>query len=485
MTAGSPSFNRSAEQDSERTLEPWLFEAFAQLVVERTGLNILSADRATVCEKVWERTQATQQAFPSRYYQLLADASTEHLAIAEAEWPHFIALLTNSESYFFRDRGQISVLRHHILPELIMRKFADKKITLCSAGCSRGEEPYSLAILLCELIPHIEEWDVTVLGVDINAASIAHAQAGRYRQWSLRSLNAEQRERYFHTQKQHYCIDAKFQKMVAFHPLNLVSDSFPDEMQGLDLIICRNVFIYFDEASIATVIRKFYQALQPQGYLLTGHAELYGQDMKPFQIQSFPGSLVFQRAESEALKTHEHSAETAISETAIPETAISKETSVRATNLAQSESAIAENALRQAYLSFHNQAFNQAVQQIEAALAAQSHHAEAYCLMAKVYLASGQFSQAVEACNHALTSLKKSNDGNLEPHYILAKIAAEQGDLTGAKRILRKIIYLEANAVTAYLELSQLYQQEGNLKKSDRLRQLAFEIFRQQRSPAP
>lgn len=487
MTTVSPSSNDHTSNNhsnilsSEHTLEPWLFEAFGQLIVERTGLNLLSADRSTVCEKIWARTRATRQPCPSSYYQLLTEADGDNQAITDAEWPHLIALLTNSESYFFRDRGQMSVLKHHILPELIVRKFPAKEISICSAGCSRGEEAYSLAILLSELIPNIAEWQVNVFGVDINSASIAHAEAGRYRQWSLRGVEAHQRELYFHRHKQHYCIDPKFQQMVTFTPLNLVRDSFPTEIHGLDLIICRNVFIYFDAASIAAVIGKFYDALQPQGYLLTGHAELYGQDMQPFQIQSFPGSLVFQRPATDAPSTTTErlgSMPESIADQVTTDTVIAEQNLPTQVTISSSET-----SLRQAYLAFHNQELNQAIEQIEATLAQQPSHAEAYCLMAKVYFTAGQFQLATEACQNALQVLAESDHNRLEPHYILAKIAAEQGELTAAKRILRKIIYLDTNAVTAYLELSQLYQQEGNLNKSDRLRQLAFEIFRQQRSP--
>ncbi|MEO0768164.1 MAG: CheR family methyltransferase [Cyanobacteria bacterium J06649_4] len=501
MTSGTPLFANDAfindsselplsEESKDQQITPQLLQGFAQLIVERTGLEILAADSATVCEKIWERTKATHQRFPSQYYQLLAnseaESSTNQLS-SEAEWPRLIALLTNSESYFFRDRGQISVLKHHILPELIMRKFAEKKLVICSAGCSRGEEPYSLAILLSELIPNIEEWEITVLGLDINAESIAYAEAGRYRQWSLRGVSPQQRSLYFRQQKQHYCIAPKFHSMVTFHPLNLVSDPFPNDMNGVDLILCRNVFIYFDAAAIATVINKFYQALQPQGYLLTGHAELYGQDMQPFQIRSFPGSLIFQRPAADAQKTMLPMAKgatssldkTAVASQDIAEDAL-KESAVK------TEHTRAENFLHQAYLAFHNQNFELATRQLEAALAKQPQHPEALCLLAKVHFTAGQFRLATNACNRALekfSSIEQTNKEHLEPHYILAKIAIEQGEFSVAKRILRKIIYLDPNAIAAHLELSQLYQQTGNLKKSDRLRQLAFELFRQQRSP--
>ncbi|MGB7088177.1 MAG: CheR family methyltransferase, partial [Phormidesmis sp.] len=240
-------------------LDPWLIEAFSQLIADRTGLSIKRQDLAAFCQQIIARTAALNQLLPATYYQLLA----EHTPESQQEWCYLSELLTNHESFFFRDKGQFAALKNHILPALIQRKSTEKRLRICSAGCANGEEPYSIAILLKTLLgAELAQWDVMIFGVDISADSIAQAKAGTYREWSFRGLETWLKQIYFHRVNDRYRIDPQFQALVKFYPLNLVEDPFAFGAEGpirdaraaensdsLDLIICRNVFIYFDEAA--------------------------------------------------------------------------------------------------------------------------------------------------------------------------------------------------------------------------------------------
>ncbi len=234
--------------------------------------------------------------FPESYYQLLTSLSAD----SAQEWQELVILFTNIESYFFRDQEQFSLLRNHIFPEIIKRKHNNKTktIRICSSGCSSGEEPYSLAILLKELIPDLEQWNLMILGIDINQVALQKARTGIYSSWSFRKVDAEIKQRYFQIIDNEYHIDQQIKQMLKFQNLNLVKDPFPQqnsELREMDLIICRNVFIYFEASAIAKVLDKFYYTLQPLGYLITGHTELYSQNLSRFQTQVFPESLVYQR----------------------------------------------------------------------------------------------------------------------------------------------------------------------------------------------
>lgn len=271
-----------------------LKQAFIRLIAKHTGLEIRERDRATLSEKIFLRMKALQLPFPENYYQLLESPTFD----SHQEWQKLVVLLTNLESYFFRDKEQFNLLKNHILPELINRKKSNKALRICSAGCSTGEEPYSLAILLKELLPDLEEWNLLILGIDINPEALQKARTGIYRPWSFRNTNAAIEQRYFRLINNHYHLDAQIKQMLTFQTLNLVKDPLPQpnsELQDFDLILCRNVFIYFEASTIAKVLDKFYHALQPFGYLITGHAELYGQDLSQFQTKVFPESLVYQR----------------------------------------------------------------------------------------------------------------------------------------------------------------------------------------------
>jgi chemotaxis protein methyltransferase CheR len=277
-----------------KSLSEELTQAFIELIAYQTGLDIRQREQTAFIEKISSRMKALKLSLPEHYYHFLESATIESLK----EWRKLVVLLTNTDSYFFRDQGQFSVLRNHIFPEIIKRKQLNKTIRICSAGCSTGEEPYSLAILLREIIPNIEEWKIMIFGLDINQAALNKAQTGIYTSWSFRNSPAEIIQRYFLLINDHYLIDREIKQMVKFINFNLVKDPLPQfsfQLRDLDLIICRNVFIYFDVAAIAKVLDKFYHTLQPLGYLLTGHTELSSQNLNNFQTKVFPESLIYQR----------------------------------------------------------------------------------------------------------------------------------------------------------------------------------------------
>ncbi|MEW6492071.1 MAG: protein-glutamate O-methyltransferase CheR [Cyanobacteriota bacterium] len=271
-----------------------LIQAFIRLISKHTGLEIRERDKNALSEKISLRMKALKLKLPENYYQLL-NLSTQE---SYQEWKSLITLLTNIESYFFRDQEQFSLLRTHILPELIKRKQTDKILRICSAGCSSGEEPYSLAILLKELLPDLEQWNVMIFGIDINQEAIQKAKTGIYRPWSFRRVDGEIVQRYFQVVNNEYHLSSSIKQMVKFQTVNLAKDLFPQpntELRELDLIICRNVFIYFESSAIANVLNKFHDSLHPLGYLVTGHSELYGQNLSQFQTKVFPESVVYQR----------------------------------------------------------------------------------------------------------------------------------------------------------------------------------------------
>ncbi len=276
------------------SLSEGLKQAFIRLITKHTGLEIRERDKAALSEKIFLRIKALKLNYPELYYQFL-ESSTQD---SQEEWHKLMVLITNIESYFFRDTELFSLLRYQLLPELIERKRTNKTIRICSAGCSSGEEPYSLAILLTELIPDIEQWNLMILGVDINQAALQKAQAGIYTPWSFRQVEEEIKNRYFQQINNHYHLAPSIQAMVRFQPINLVKDSYPrfnSDLREIDLILCRNVFIYFEASAITKVLNKFYHLLQPLGYLITGHAELYSQNLSQFQTKVFPEALVYQR----------------------------------------------------------------------------------------------------------------------------------------------------------------------------------------------
>ena len=275
-------------------INTFISEDFIRLVAERTGLKIRKNDQELFEESIVQRMQDLNIHSSEKYYSLLQSVNQE----SDEEWRNLIPAITNSESFFFRDKGQFKVLRTHILPEIIERQKKTKTLTICSAGCSTGEEPYSIAILLKQLIPDLAQWDIKILGLDINPIAIEKAQEGAYLSWSMRGLEDSILQQFFQQIDSTYYIDPEIRSMTTFKTQNLVKASLAalnTDGRGMDLIICRNVFIYFQDIAVQNVLNQFHRMLHPLGYLLVGHSELHGQNLDKFQIRVFEESLAYQR----------------------------------------------------------------------------------------------------------------------------------------------------------------------------------------------
>lgn len=279
---------------STQSLTVQLKQAFAQLIADRIGVTLRKNDQASFEEFIFRRLKAIKIEQPEDYYWLL-QADREQSA---QEWKLLILEITNTESFFFRDTGQFKLLKNYILPKIIEQKSGQKTLRICSAGCSTGEEPYSIAILLKELISELDDWDLTILGVDVNTSAIQSAQQGLYRPWSFRGVDKTHQQRFFHAVDNQYQINDDIKQMVDFQLGNLLDDSLLDPfatIKDMDLILCRNVFIYFSSSAIEKILNKIYDALCPLGYLLVGHTELYSQNSNKFHIKMFEESIAYQR----------------------------------------------------------------------------------------------------------------------------------------------------------------------------------------------
>lgn len=218
-------------------------------------------------------------------------------------WQDFIQHLTIGETYFFRNASHFNALRQNILLPLInarrMRGF--RQLRIWSAGCATGEEPYSLAMLLHELIPDIDQWAITLLATDINADFLDHARAGLYGNRSFRGETPEWiQPRWFRLESGKYRIDPRIRDMVMFRMLNLVSDEYPSAESftaNIDVILCRNVTIYFDTTTTQRIATRFHRALNTDGWLIVGHSEPNRDVYRDFDSRNLQNAVVYQKRE--------------------------------------------------------------------------------------------------------------------------------------------------------------------------------------------
>ncbi|MCE1253723.1 MAG: protein-glutamate O-methyltransferase CheR [Anaerolineae bacterium] len=212
-----------------------------------------------------------------------------------------IGRITIGETYFFRNHSQFEALETTILPEIINRRRTNKQLRIWSAGCSTGEEPYSLAILLKKLLPDWSEWNIFILATDINRNALEKAQKREFGASSFRKETPPDiKQTYFATNGNKYILKPSIAEMVNFNYLNLVEDVYPSFLNNttmMDLILCRNVFIYFKEETSQRIANALYDALGENGWLIVGHAEPSQTVFQKFRIHNFPGTIIYQKSE--------------------------------------------------------------------------------------------------------------------------------------------------------------------------------------------
>lgn len=230
------------------------------------------------------------------------DSFTEWLLVqnlTEKQAELLATFLTIGETYFFRETKALHFLEFEYLPKLISERQHSKQLKIWSAGCSSGEEPYSIAIILNRIIPDIKNWKITLLATDINSNFLKKAKQGVYTNWSFRNTSEEFKKKYFEKiGNNRFKINDWIQKRVTFKTLNLATDSFPsyeNDIQNLDVILCRNVLIYFSQTGIQNVISKFYKTLKNNGVLLVSPVEASSVLDSEFSLAKFDGASIFKK----------------------------------------------------------------------------------------------------------------------------------------------------------------------------------------------
>ena len=218
----------------------------------------------------------------------------------EEELTAIIDVLTVNETYFFREQNQLRAFSEEILEELKEKKRDTRSLRIWSAGCSTGEEPYTIAMLIQEK-GSFAGWDVEIYGSDINQRVLQAARKGIYRKNSFRTAETYFIKKYFTEEDGSYRIGDGIKRHVNFSYLNLL-DAFKTRFLGkMDVILCRNVLIYFDGPSRKRVIENFYDRLADGGYLLLGHAESLINVSTAFTLKHFKNDMVYQKPQSKAL----------------------------------------------------------------------------------------------------------------------------------------------------------------------------------------
>lgn len=219
-----------------------------------------------------------------------------------AEWDALVGELTIGETYFFRQREHFHFLRDRIFPDLFERNQSTRTIRIWSAGCATGAEPYSISMVLkLDLADRAAGWNISIVGTDINVDFLARARAARYDTWSFRETPEEIKRRCFRRDGRQWVLRPEFRQGVSFEYHNLASGHASPGGLRYDIIVCRNVTIYFGRDMIRRVVGNFHDALPEGGWLLVGHAEPNAEVFSRFTALCEGGTTAYRKLPPSAI----------------------------------------------------------------------------------------------------------------------------------------------------------------------------------------
>jgi chemotaxis protein methyltransferase CheR len=450
---------------------------FSELVAERFGLNFPEKRRPDLERGVQQAFAASTCASLDEYYGLLHD---EQQGAVDME--RLVNVLTIGETHFFRDTTQIDALYYHVLPELIERRRPLRTLRIWSAGCASGEEAYSIAMMLRELLPDVDEWTLTILGTDVNTDALDRARKATYGEWAFREERAKQwRPKYFANQGRRYALVPEVQRMVTFERLNLKEDDYPafeTNTKFMDLVMCRNVTIYFSESVTRQVVDRLYGSLVKGGWLVVGHSEPSITIYDRFQAQYFAGTVLYQRPGQLTDLTTDwdwptaHAAEAGgnwacppdVRKVPVPAPGPVR---VRADPGPKSEALSAPTSNMQCGRVERARElleYGRSEQARELLLAAVSEGPEAQscALLGQACANLGCWEQAERWCRQAVSLDKLS----LEAYHTLALVLQHQEKYDQAIDAMKKVVYVDRSYVLGHFGLADLYRDSGQLPQA-------------------
>jgi chemotaxis protein methyltransferase CheR len=433
-----------------------LLNHFAEFMATVAGWSFPPGRRDDLLRGISTAAAELGQPDAKRCMQWLMEAN-----IGRREIEILARYLTVGETYFYREPAVFAALEYRVLPELIeaRRKAGNLSLRLWCAACCTGEEAYSLAMVLSRLLPDLEQWHITLLATDINAVFLQRAADAVYKPWSFRNAPRWLQGGYFKVTPAGFALQPRIKRMVTFAYLNLVDDSYPsveNNTNAMDLILCRNVLMYFSPEQTARVVRNLQHALVPGGWLVVSSTETSHELFKELNTVNFPDAVLYRKLDATQLAPSKLQPllqdELSWLATTLPAPEPAPEP-----EMAPAPEAPAPPAMPQPYLQA--QALYQEGRYTEAAavLEGNAESAPAKLLLARAAANLGQLELAASYSEQAIAA-DKLNPGC---QYLLAAILDEQGQPEAAYAALKRALYLDQSFVLAHFSLGNLAKRLG------------------------
>jgi chemotaxis protein methyltransferase CheR len=265
------------------------FLRLCEYLYRRTGMVFTEAKRYYVERRVWERMAATGSPSFATYFARLRTDTHDEIQ-------QFVNAFTVNETYFYREDYQLKCLTNDLMTERVREKHAGDPIRIWSAACASGEEPYSIALWLLENWPSVDEYAIEIVGSDIDTHVLELARAGIFGKRALMRLPPELIAKYFEALAgEQWRIIPQLRDSVSFSAVNLLEPAQTWPHGQFDVIFCRNMLIYFDDAARRIAAENLYENLFPGGFICLGHTESMSRISPLFEVRRFADAIVYQR----------------------------------------------------------------------------------------------------------------------------------------------------------------------------------------------
>ncbi len=420
-------------------ITPTVVKMFRNYISAAAGIQLRRQDK--IEQALSERIDHLSFENPYNYFRYLKyhpDGSTE--------LRHLLSLLTINESSFFRGEHQFRALRQKILPDICNLKLKQSPVpslSVWSAACSTGEEPYSIAIEIMEKLQYPQQWDIEILGTDVDKAILNEALKAEYNQWRLRNVSENRKQRYFKKEGNRFKLTPEVKKICSFDYHNLMEEPYPQSFSGKwDIIFCRNVFIYFDRDSIKWILKKFAELITEGGYLFLGNSEsLYGisDEFKPVQFEE---AFVYKKT----------------AKTSAGEPVLKKD---KMSSLPPAKEKPSPDFYRQAFEHYIKEDFSRAALEIEKSLKKEESF-KACILAAKIYTEQNNLSRALKYAHLAIKKERLNSSG----HFLAGLINKKMNNLGAAEKYFKSALYLKNDLGLANFHLAHIYEESGHFEKA-------------------
>ncbi len=449
--------------DDKLILSAQCQEAFCRFILARTGIIIQEHQYDNLQSAVFSACRRFGYASAFEYLIKL-----EQGADPPRELEFLISAITVRESYFFRDQFQIDFIRDTWLPGIMLKKQSgEKRLRIWSAGCSGGEEVYTIAILLMETLQDVHTWNINLLGTDINTVVLSDAASGIYKDWAFRTTPQHIQDKYFIKKDFAFHLRPDIREMAQFKHLNLIEEHFSrnlDTTHPFDMILCRNVFIYLDHRIVQGILKNFVSLLSPDGILILGASDLVETNIPGLELHYHQNMFYYQHRQAVFVSPGDVYPSVRLSiEDKRPSKRVEDKTSPSkktASTTAASKPQKQPTAREEVLVMDRKGLWHEIPAFVDAYTADNGEDAFLTGMKAKALASLGNPAAAVDLCNHSIELDKTCK----YCYYIMATVLIEMGRLEDAQHALRRAIYLDHSFFEAHFHLGQLLVRFHNYK---------------------